>query len=115
MVTADSSQYAQSFKHLTFTPLTTFNRVTINDTNENDGVSSNGKLIAAAWSQTSSVAVFGADKPLSFDANTPLLKGHTGNIFDMQWSPFEDRLLATCADDGKAKFWVFDDYEGLTG
>ena len=33
----------------------------------------------------------------------------------MQWSPFEDRLLATCADDGKAKFWVFDDYEGLTG
>ena len=50
MVTADSSQYAQSFKHLTFTPLTTFNRVTINDTNENDGVSSNGKLIAAAWS-----------------------------------------------------------------
>jgi len=61
------------------------------------------------------VAVFSADKPLTFDANTPLLKGHTGNIFDMQWSPFEDRLLATCADDGKAKFWVFDDYDGLTG
>ena len=33
----------------------------------------------------------------------------------MQWSPFEDRLLATCADDGKAKFWVFDDYNGLSG
>ena len=33
----------------------------------------------------------------------------------MQWSPFEDRLLATCADDGNVKFWVFDDYEGLTG
>ena len=25
-------------------------------------------------------------------------------------------MLATCADDGAAKFWVFDeDYEGLTG
>ena len=23
-------------------------------------------------------------------------------------------MLATCADDGKAKFWCFDDYEGVT-
>ena len=72
-------------------------------------------MIAISWSNTSTVAVFSAERALTFDANIPLLKGHTGNIFDMQWSPFEDRLLATCADDGKAKFWVFDDYEGLTG
>ena len=107
--------FAQAFKHLSFTPLNTFNRVTASDTNENDGCASNGKMIATAWNSTSAVAVFNADKPLSFDANTPMLKGHTGNIFDVQWSPFEDRLLATCADDGKAKFWIFDDYEGLIG
>ena len=100
---------------MTFNPLVTFNRVTASDTNENDGISSNGKMIAMSWSSTSAVAVFGAENPLTFDAQIPLLKGHTGNIFDVQWSPFEDRLLATCADDGKAKFWVFDDYEGLTG
>ena len=34
---------------------------------------------------------------------------------DITWSPFDDRLLATCADDGKAKLWQFDDYEGMTG
>ena len=102
-----------AFKHLTFNPLVTYNRVQVNDTNENDGVSSNGKMIALAWSSASSVAVFNADTPKNFDANTPLLKGHSGNIFDVQWSPFEDRLLATCADDGKVKLWIFDDYDGL--
>ena len=104
----------QAFKHLTFNPLVTYNRVQVNDTNENDGVSSNGKMIALAWSSASSVAVFNAETPKNFDANTPLLKGHRGNIFDMQWSPFDDKLLATCADDGLAKFWKFDDYNGLT-
>jgi len=100
---------------LSFNPINSFNRVTASDTNENDGISSNGKMIAVNWKATSSIAVFNADKPLTFESNTPLLKGHSGNIFDMQWSPFQDRLLATCADDGKAKFWVFDDFEGLTG
>lgn len=80
-----------------------------------DGISSNSKMIAMAWGQTSTVAVFNAERSLTFDATVPLLRGHSGTIFDMQWSPFEDRLLATCADDGKAKFWVFDDLEGLTG
>ena len=100
---------------MSFNSINTFNRVTASDTNENDGISSNGKMIAVNWKATSSIAVFNADKPLTFESNTPLLKGHSGNIFDMQWSPFQDRLLATCADDGKAKFWVFDDFEGLTG
>ena len=107
--------FAQSFKHLTFNPLVSYNRVAASDTNENDGISSNGKMIAMSWNMTSTVAVFNAERPLTFDATIPLIKGHTGSIFDMQWSPFEDRLLATCGDDGKAKFWVFDDYEGLTG
>ena len=104
-----------SFKHLNFTPLTTFNHVTTSDTNENDGVASNGKMIAVSWKAIATIAVFNADRSLTFDANTPLIKGHQGTIYDLAWSPFEDRLLASCADDGKVKFWVFDDYEGLTG
>lgn len=103
-----------AFKHLTFTPVVTFNRVTGNDTNENEGVAANGKMIAMSWKSTSTVAVFNSETPLTFDANVPLIKGHMGAIYDMQWSPFEDRLLATCADDGKVKMWVFDDYDGLT-
>jgi len=105
---------SMAFKHLTFTPVVTYNRVTSCDTNENEGVAANGKMIAMSWKSTSTVAVFNSDAPLTFDANVPLIKGHMGSIFDMQWSPFEDRLLATCADDGKVKMWVFDDYNGLT-
>jgi len=59
--------------------------------------------------------VFGASETQTFDPRIPLIKAHTGNILDMQWSPFEDRILATSADDGKVKMWVFDDFEGLTG
>ena len=116
MVQAESiSGFGQSFKHLNFVPLTTYNRATTCDTNENDGVAFSGKMVAVAWKSTSAVAVFNSDQTCNFDARTPLIQGHNGTIFDMQWSPFEDRLLATCADDGKAKFWVFDDYQGLMG
>ena len=69
-------------------------------------------MIAMAWESTGCVAVFNADKPMQFNASSPLIKGHTGKIQDIAWNPFEDRLLATSADDGKLKLWVFDDYEG---
>ena len=111
MVEATSDK-SQSFKHLTFNPILTYNRVTGNETNEHDGIASNGKMVAMAWNAMSTVAVFGTEKTRTFDATIPLLKGHTGTIYDMAWSPFEDRLLSTCADDGKVKLWVFDDYEG---
>ena len=114
MVDAEAADYATPFKHMTLTPLVTFKNADTNNSNEQDGIASNGKMIAVNWASSASIAVFNAEKPLNFDARVPLLKGHSGAIFDMQWNPFEDRLLATCADDGKVKLWVFDDYEGLT-
>ena len=68
LVAAANSGVVASFKHLDFTPLTTFNRVTSSDTNENDGCSTNGKMIAVAWNAAASVAVFNAETPLTFDA-----------------------------------------------
>ena len=82
MVQAQES-ISGAFKHLTYTPLVSFGRVQVNDTNENDGVASNGKLIALPWSSASSIAVVNADTAKNFDANIPLLKGHSGNIFDI--------------------------------
>ena len=114
MVEEQDLGYQISFKHLVFKPLLSFPRISGQNNCENDGVASNGKMIAMTWSSNSTVAVFNAEKTRSFDATIPLIKGHNGAINDISWSPFEDRLLATCADDGKAKFWVFDDYEGLT-
>ena len=100
------------FKHLNFKSLFTNTGVDSANSAEHDGIAFNGKMVAVPWSSTSSIAVFNSEKVNSFNASIPLLKGHSGTIWDMQWSPFEDRLLATCADDGKAKLWVFDNYDG---
>ena len=80
---------------------------------EHEGVASNGKMAAVPWAGAGSIAVFNIDNAKQFDANIPLLKGHRGAVQDMQWSHFEDRLLASSADDGIVKFWIFDDYEGV--
>lgn len=106
---------AHGFKHLAVKKLNAYQGVDCANTSEHDGMAYNGKMIAVPWSAAASIAVFNADKPQSFNATIPLLKGHSGTIWDVQWSPFEERLLASCADDGQVKLWVFDDCEGLTG
>ena len=75
--------FAQSFKHLTSTPIVTYGGVNSSDNNDNDGVASNGKMVALSWTSTSSIAVFNAEKTQNFGVNIPLLKGHSGTIYDL--------------------------------
>ena len=75
--------YAQSFKHLNCTPVYTYNGINSSDTGDNDGVACNGKMLAVSWSSMSSIAVFNAEKPQNFGVNIPLLKGHSGTIYDL--------------------------------
>ena len=70
--------FEQALKHLQFTPSVVFNRAETADTNENEGIAFNGKMLAVNWKSTSSVAVFNADKPQTFSPAIPLLKGHNG-------------------------------------
>ena len=69
-----------------------------------------------------SVAMFGGggplvvgrhDRPGRFeDGTSPIIKGHSGAILDMEWSPFDDSLLATGSEDSKIKLWsIPDDWE----
>jgi coronin-1B/1C/6 len=69
-----------------------------------------------------SVAMFGGggplivgrhDRPGRFeDGTSPILKGHSGSVLDMEWSPFDDSLLATASEDSKIKLWsIPDDWE----
>ena len=97
-----------------FNVLTTFHGVTGAGTGEHEGVASSGPMVAVPWNKPGAIAVFNTEKGRTFEADIPLLKGHIGAIQDMQWSHFESRLLATSADDGTVKFWVFDDEKGLT-
>ena len=58
----DTVDYPRSFQHLKFDPLVTMNMCTASDSNEQDGIASNGKMVAMAWSSQASVAVFNATK-----------------------------------------------------
>lgn len=41
-----------------------------------------------------------------FDNNINLIKGHTGAITDVSFSPFVEQLLASSSEDGTTKLWV---------
>lgn len=53
------------------------------------------------------------DRPGRFeDGTSPILKGHSGSVLDMEWSPFDDSLLATASEDSTIKLWsIPDDWE----
>lgn len=74
----------------------------------------NGKLTAVNWSSVASIAVFGAYDYRRFDNSIPLIKGHKGGVTDLQFSPFEDRLLASSSDDSTIKLWFIEGEKGLT-
>lgn len=69
-----------------------------------------------------SVAMFGGggplvvgrhDRPGRFeDGTSPILKGHSGTVLDMDWSPFDDSMLATASEDSTIKLWsIPEDWE----
>jgi len=68
------------------------------------------------------VAMFGGGGPLVLgrhdrpgrfeDGISPILKGHSGTVLDMDWSPFDDSMLATASEDATIKLWsIPDDWE----
>eukprot|EP00980_Cylindrotheca_fusiformis_P001478 scaffold345_cov134-Cylindrotheca_fusiformis.AAC.89 len=76
------------------------------------------KASAKYWA----VAMFGGggplvvgrhDRPGRFeDGTSPIVKGHHGSVLDMEWSPFDDSLLATGSEDCNIKLWsIPEDWE----
>ncbi|KAG5885782.1 hypothetical protein JTB14_031217 [Gonioctena quinquepunctata] len=47
------------------------------------------------------------------DFNASKVTGHTGPILDIKWNPFNDNVIASCADDCTIKLWHIPD-EGLS-
>ena len=52
--------YQRTFQHLKFEPLITMNQADVSASNEQDGIASNGKMIAVAWGSQASIAVVNA-------------------------------------------------------
>ena len=109
----DQHHFLKFLKGEPIGPNSHFEQCQANTNIEQNGIASNGKMIALQWHQMATIAVLKASDPKRLEPGLPLIKGHQGPISDIAWSPFEDRLLASTADDGTCKLWVFEDYEGL--
>ena len=86
----------------------------VSEVTEGKLIACNGSFIAASWNSIpGSVAILNTHFPSSIKFNCPLLKGHKNSVFDLEFSPLKDTLLATASDDATVKLWEIPP-EGLT-
>ena len=60
------------------------------------------------------MAVVPLSKFGKFDNSMPKIIGHTGAIFDCDFNPFHDQIIATGSDDCSCKVWGIPTEDGLT-
>ena len=61
------------------------------------------------------LAICSLDRPGRFEPGTSqILSGHSGNVLDFDWNPFDDTMLATASEDTSIKLWTIpDDWEPI--
>jgi len=75
------------------------------------------KWIAMAWESAGggSVGILDVNKPGKLEpTKVPLLTGHKSAVLDLDFSQFNDNILATCSEDATVKIWSIPD-GGFTG
>lgn len=82
-------------------------------------ISASGKYISVNWNASGGGA-FGIlplpspflpvphNVPYKLPDVIPLARGHTSTVLDTDWSPFNDSIVASGAEDGKAMIWKVD-------
>jgi coronin-1B/1C/6 len=56
------------------------------------------------------VVVMPLNRPGRFDdSSSPFIHGHSGAVLDIEWSPFDDNMMATASEDTKIKIWQIPD------
>ena len=99
-----TSQYKNIIGHEKSYKFTNINLVS--EVTEGKLIACNGSFIAASWNSTpGSVAILDTAFPVNVKYNTPVIKGHRYPVFDLEFSPFKDNLLATASDDATVKLW----------
>ena len=74
----------------------------------------NNKFMALTWDyDRGGIAIFDPNEYSYGKPDQKLIKGHTGKIFDIKFSPFRTDLLASASEDCTVKLWTIPK-EGLT-
>ena len=78
----------------------------VSEVSEGRLIACNGSFIAASYSSSpGSIAIFDTAFPANVKFNTPILKGHKRSVFDLEFSPFKETILASGSDDATVKLW----------
>lgn len=85
-------------------------------TGDHNYIKANNKFFATATRAGGggALAVVPLSKFGKFDNSIKKITGHTGAIFDCDFNPFHDQIIATGSDDCSAKVWGIPSAEGLT-
>jgi coronin-1B/1C/6 len=73
---------------------------------DSNKVAASSKFIGVIWDAAGggAFAVLDADKRGKL-GQFPLVTGHSGEVLDIEFSPFNDNIVASVSDDGYAKLW----------
>jgi len=73
---------------------------------DSNKVSASSKFIGVIWDAAGggAFAVLDSDKKGKL-GQFPLVTGHSGEVLDIEFSPFNDNVVASVSDDGYAKLW----------
>lgn len=100
-----SSKYRHVFGTTAKRDLCYENMNTITSSAETNHIAANGKYFCVAWrAGGGAVAVVKHDK-VGKVTETPLITGHSSEVIDFQFSPYNDQILATGSADTAIKIW----------
>jgi len=82
---------------------------------DSNKVTASTKFIAIIWDAAGggSFAVLHQEKHQGKIGQLPLVAGHSAEVLDIEFNPFNDNLIASSSEDGYAKIWAIPD-GGLT-
>ena len=69
----------------------------------------NDKFLAMSWDEQGEIVIVNSSEPHDINEKQPHLNGYSKNIYDLEFSPFNSNILASCYDDNSVLLWTIPD------
>ena len=72
-------------------------------------ISVNKKFLAMNWKNEGQIAITDSSKPIKINPSSQIFKGNNSKILDLEFSPFNNNLLASCHENKSVLLWKIPD------